>query len=57
MAPRNDERDASANFIILGSFALVSVALWIGFRDVLSAAAAMLADEARSNHNGARNTK
>lgn len=35
----------SATFIVLGNFALGSVALWIGFRGAVSAAAAMPADE------------
>ena len=36
----------STTFVVLGCFALVSVALWIGFRRIVSAAAAAPVNEA-----------
>ena len=41
----SQELGYSTTFMVLGSFALVSVALWIGFHRSVSAAAAMPADE------------
>jgi MFS family permease len=41
----SQELGYSATFIVLGCFALVSVALWIGFRPIVSAAATVLEDE------------
>jgi MFS family permease len=44
----SQELGYSVTFIALGCCALVSVALWVGFRVPLSAAAAMLADKTSS---------
>ena len=46
LSRRSQELGYSATFIVLGCFALASVALWIGFRALVSAAAAVPADEA-----------
>ncbi|MGB7254216.1 MAG: MFS transporter, partial [Xanthobacteraceae bacterium] len=52
----SQELGYSPTFIVLGSFALASVALWIRFRALVSAAAAVPADEAEESPGFVRAT-